>query len=74
VLASARAIDWTGVYEPAGRLVVNVGPTPSGTVIARFLGGAAAADSATVLAYGTVSMASPDLSPSTSTHGLQAAT
>lgn len=52
VSATSQAIDWSPTYEPEGRLVVNVGATPSGTLIARFLGGTAA-DNATVLGYGT---------------------
>jgi hypothetical protein len=54
VSATNQAIDWSPNYEPEGRLVVSVGASPSGTVIARFLGGTAAADNATVLAAGTV--------------------
>ena len=54
VLGTALAIDWTPTYEPVARLCVNVGATPSGTLIARFLGGTAVADTATVLGYGTL--------------------
>ena len=54
VLSTASVIDWSPTYETVGRLVVNVGNTPSGTVIARFLGGTAVADTASVLAYGTL--------------------
>ena len=54
VLGTALAIDFTPTYEPVARLCVNVGATPSGTLIARFLGGTALADTATVLGYGTL--------------------
>ena len=54
VLGTASAIDFTISYEPVARLSVNVGATPSGTLIARFLGGTAVADTATVLGYGTL--------------------
>lgn len=54
VAATNQAIDWSRYYEPEGRLSVSVGAAPSGTVIARFLGGSVAADNATVLGYGTV--------------------
>lgn len=54
VLGSASVIDFTPTYEPVTRLVVNVGATPSGTLIARALGGTATGDTATVLGYGTL--------------------
>ena len=54
VLGSANVIDWSPTYEPSGRLCVNVGGTPSGTLIARFLGGTASGDTATVLGVGTL--------------------
>ena len=54
VLGSASVIDWTPNYEPVARLVASVGATPSGTLIARFLGGTATGDTATVLGYGTL--------------------
>ena len=55
VTATNQAIAWSPTYEPEARLAVTVGATPSGSVIARILGGTAAADTATTLGYGTVS-------------------
>src|SRR4051794_34559849 len=54
VTATNQAIEWSPSYEPEGKLVVCVGATPTGTVIARMLGGTAAADTATTIAVGTV--------------------
>jgi len=54
ITGTANVIDWSPTYEPVGRLCVNVGATPTGTLIARFLGGTASGDTATVLGYGTL--------------------
>ena len=55
VTATGQAIDWSRYYEPDVRLAVSVGATPSGTVIARILGGTAAAlDTAETLGDHTV--------------------
>ena len=53
ITGTANVIDWSPTYEPVARLCVNVGATPSGTLIARFLGGTASGDTSSVLGYGT---------------------
>src|SRR5258706_14596778 len=58
-IASAGTVTATGtafstLYEPDSKLVVSVGATPSGTLIYRYTGGTAAADTANVIALGTV--------------------